>query len=210
MKEKRSKYKMDLRRAIQDAAKELFLKEGFEATSIRKIAAKIGFSPTTIYLYYKDKAEIAYELHSEGFRLLNLKFEVLRLIRDPFERLKLMGRIYIQFSLDKPDFYELMFVLKEPILHLVNDNEIEHWGEGQAAMDGLKQNIKECQEAGYFSKMDTATTALVVWSTVHGLCSLKLHGHLDHVCSEEEGLQQLENPMEAIYETFIQMLEQIK
>jgi AcrR family transcriptional regulator len=64
--ERRSKHKENLRQAILDAAKKLFLRDGYHATSIRKIAQEIEFSPTTIYLYYKDKAEIAHALHIEG------------------------------------------------------------------------------------------------------------------------------------------------
>ena len=52
IKERKLKHKEDLKQSILDAAKKLFIKEGYEATSIRKIAAEIEFSPTTIYLYY--------------------------------------------------------------------------------------------------------------------------------------------------------------
>lgn len=114
--ERRSKHKENLRQAILDAAKKLFLRDGYHATSIRKIAQEIEFSPTTIYLYYKDKAEIAHALHIEGFKLLGQQLSVVQHIDDPFERLKVMGRIYIQFSLENTDFYELMFVLKEPMI----------------------------------------------------------------------------------------------
>ena len=48
--ERKSKQKEELRQNILDAAKRLFLKEGYHATSIRKIAKEIEFSPTTIYL----------------------------------------------------------------------------------------------------------------------------------------------------------------
>jgi len=66
--ERKRKHKEDLKQLILDAAKKLFMKDGYEATSIRKIAAEIEFSPTTIYLYYKDKAEISHALHQEGLK----------------------------------------------------------------------------------------------------------------------------------------------
>ena len=70
IKERKEKHREDLRMKILDAAKVLFLRDGYDATSIRKIAEKIEFSPTTIYLYYKDKADIMFALHQEGFKLL--------------------------------------------------------------------------------------------------------------------------------------------
>src|SRR5699024_8917870 len=108
--ERKEKYKEDLKRKILDAAIRLFTKQGYEATSIRKIAAEIEFSPTTIYLYYKDKLDIVYALHQEGFRRLGEQFKALQTVDHPFERLKAMGRTYIQFALENKAFYELMFV----------------------------------------------------------------------------------------------------
>lgn len=58
IKERRDGEKSEMRRRIMEAATEIINQEGYEKLSIRKIASKIEYSPTTIYLYYKDKAEI--------------------------------------------------------------------------------------------------------------------------------------------------------
>lgn len=58
MKERRDMEKSEMKRKIIQAAVEIIEQEGYEKLSIRKIAAKIEYSPTTLYLYYKDKAEI--------------------------------------------------------------------------------------------------------------------------------------------------------
>src|SRR5690606_17197717 len=108
IKERKARHRENLKVQILEAAKKLFVKDGYQATSIRKIAAEIEFSPTTIYLYYKDKSDIAYALHQEGFSLLRERFVALEFVEQPFERLRAMGRAYIQFALDHPDFYELM------------------------------------------------------------------------------------------------------
>ena len=57
-KERRAREKEQLRRQIIDAARELFVSEGYENVSMRKIADKIEYSPTVIYLYFKDKADL--------------------------------------------------------------------------------------------------------------------------------------------------------
>jgi AcrR family transcriptional regulator len=113
--EKKSKRKEDVKVLILNAAKKLFLEEGYQSASIRKIAAEIGLSPTTIYLYYKDKSDIAYALHLEGFAILRTLFSALISVESPFERLKATGRIYLKFSVDNPDFYSIMFMMKEPM-----------------------------------------------------------------------------------------------
>jgi AcrR family transcriptional regulator len=65
IKERRDIEKAEMKKKIKAAAIELIEQEGYEKLSIRKIAAKIEYSPTTIYLYYKDKAEIITDMSNE-------------------------------------------------------------------------------------------------------------------------------------------------
>ena len=210
IKERKEKHKEDLRLRILDAAKELFLKDGYDATSIRKIAEKIEFSPTTIYLYYKDKADIMYALHQEGFKLLTSQFVVLQHVSEPFERLKAMGRVYMSFALNNPDFYELMFIMKEPIEFVKAHCHDEEWEEGEQAFTSLIMTVENCKTAGYFINFDTITFALNIWSLMHGLCALKLQGHLDHMAStkipQPEGL----DIMEQTFGGFVAILNALK
>lgn len=207
IKERKIKHKEDLKQSILDAAKKLFLEDGYEATSIRKIAAEIEFSPTTIYLYYKDKHEIAHALHQEGFKILGESFKVLAHVEHPFERLKAMGRLYMQFALENKDFYELMFVMKEPLEHLEDDCA---WEEGSQAFNTLLDTIKSCQETGYFKNFETTAFGLLVWSTMHGLCALKINNHLDHMVTNKKILTDIPDVLTHAFDVYIQMLEKLK
>ncbi|RYG43038.1 MAG: TetR/AcrR family transcriptional regulator [Chitinophagaceae bacterium] len=207
IKERKLKHKEDLKQSILDAAKKLFLKEGYDATSIRKIAAEIEFSPTTIYLYYKDKAAISHALHQEGFKLLASQFGILKHIEHPFERLKAMGRVYMQFALDNNDYYELMFNQKEPLDCVEDDG---HWEEGEQAFSLLVMNVKACQAAGYFTQFDPESFSMVIWSTMHGLCTLKIKGHLEHVTRHKMVLQDVPDVFAHTFETFIAALEKLR
>ncbi len=102
--DRKDREKEDLHKSILKAAREVFLEKGYHQTSIRNIAEKIEYSPTTIYLYFKDKDAIFYALHTEGFVMLNSKMSVLFSVAEPLERLKAMGRIYLEFALQNPDF----------------------------------------------------------------------------------------------------------
>jgi len=186
------------------------LKDGYDATSIRKIAEKIEFSPTTIYLYYKDKADIMYALHQEGFILLGTQFAVLQHVHEPFERLKAMGRVYMSFALNNPDFYELMFIMKEPIEFVKAHCHGEEWEEGEQAFGALIMTVNHCKEVGYFTKFDTTAFALNIWSLMHGLCALKLQGHLDHMASTKTEIFAGDDWMEKTFSSFVQMLEGLK
>jgi len=184
IKERKEKHKEDLKQRILDAAKVLFLQEGYEATSIRKIASAIEFSPTTIYLYYKDKNDILFALQKEGFKLLRAKFSILVNVDDPFERLKALGRGYLQFAMENPEFYELMFVMKEPLEYLEQKID-EEWEDGKRTFEALVLTVEECQRMGCFVDEDPRTFSIMTWSQVHGLAVLHLHGHLCHIVKKE-------------------------
>jgi AcrR family transcriptional regulator len=205
--ERKERHKEDLRKEILTAAKELFTEKGFEATSIRAIAEKIEYSPATIYLYYKDKNEIVHSLHREGFKLLVSHFEVLNHISHPFERLKGMGRAYLQFATQNPDIYQLLFIMKEPLKHVANC--FEEWDEGDRAFDILLKTVGECQAAGYFSGLDKTFLSFSIWSTMHGLCTLRTSGHLEHVAVARANQLDLDQLMGAAYETFVATLERL-
>lgn len=209
--ERKHRDKQDLKQRILDAAKLLFTKHGYEATSIRKIANVIEFSPTTIYLYYKDKNDILYALHQEGFKMLGSKFNDLAKIEDPFERLKEMGRTYLQFALNHSDFYELMFIMKEPIQWL-DENECasNKWDEGINAFDSLHKTILDCQEKGYFVQQEPKLFSLFVWSTVHGLCSLSLHGHFEQVVKGNKLNIQVDKILGNSFENFLNLIDKLK
>ena len=68
----------DVRALVLNTALRLFLKFGYRKVTMRKIAEEIGYTPGTIYLYFKNKAEILYELHNEGFKRLQERRTVQR------------------------------------------------------------------------------------------------------------------------------------
>jgi AcrR family transcriptional regulator len=206
--ERKVRHKEDLKKEILTAAKQLFTEKGYEATSIRAIAEKIEYSPATIYLYYKDKNEIVHALHSDGFKLLVSHFEVLNTVSHPFERLKGMGRAYIQFALQNPEIYKLLFLMEEPLKHVANC--FEEWDEGDRAFDILLKTVDECQSNGYFNGLDKTTLSLSIWSTMHGLCTLRTSGHLEHVAAARASEITLDQVTSATYETFVAVLEKLK
>ena len=70
VKERQEREREAVSRAILDAARELFVAEGYHNVSIRKIAERIEYSPAAIYSYFPSKDDIFFALAEEGFRLL--------------------------------------------------------------------------------------------------------------------------------------------
>lgn len=188
--ERKEREKQELKRRILQAAGELFLKKGYEQTSMRNIAEKIEYSPTTIYLYYKDKDAIFHELHSEGFAILRDRVQVLAAVADPMERLKAMGRIYMEFAMENQEMYSLMFIMKGPVE--VIEKKGEDWVEGQTTFDALKNVIDDCKKSGYFKGRDTEEMAFMIWASMHGMCALEISNRCKKVLSEDlrDGMMQ--------------------
>lgn len=208
--DKKAKRKEDVRTLILNAAKKLFVEEGYQSASIRKIASEIGYSPTTIYLYYKDKNDIVHALHIEGFTILKMMFSSLEFVENPFERLKAIGRTYLKFAKDYPDFYEVMFTMKEPMDYLESEDGTVCWEEGKQVFAMLVQTISDCQEAGYFPDSDTNQTALQAWAMVHGLCSLHITTHLQKVGEECLSESSSEALVEGAFTTYVNLMAQTK
>jgi AcrR family transcriptional regulator len=199
--DRKEREKEDLHKSILDAAREVFLEKGYDQTSIRNIAQKIEYSPTTIYLYFKDKDAIFLALHEDGFKLLNNEMVGLFSIEDPYERLITMGRVYLDFARRNPDFYDLMFVQKAPIESLENKS----WEDGLNAFKGLEMTIQQCMDLGYFKFDDAEVAAFLVWSTMHGMCTLN---NRDRCIIISEPKQ--EQIIELAFNAFIAMLDQLK
>lgn len=191
------------------AAKELFMEKGYEATSIRNIAEKIEYSPATVYLYYKDKDEIMHALHHEGFKMLVGYFGVFNTISAPFDRLIAMGKAYIRFAMENPEMYELIFIMKDPIDHVASCDD-DSWDEGDRAYDVLFQTVLECQKHGHFQGFEPHGLSFMIWSTMHGLCSLRISGHLGHVAEAKNVQPDIDSLMTYTFGTFTSVLEKLR
>ena len=58
VKERRAKQKGQLRQQIMDAARDILVREGYDGLSMRKVAERIDYSPTAIYLHFKDRDDL--------------------------------------------------------------------------------------------------------------------------------------------------------
>jgi AcrR family transcriptional regulator len=76
--DRRTRHRASLRREILDAASRLFVEEGYDRVTMRGVAQRIEYSPTTIYLHFKDKAELFGAVCEETFSQLSERLETLK------------------------------------------------------------------------------------------------------------------------------------
>jgi AcrR family transcriptional regulator len=139
---------------------------------MRKVAQRIEYSPTTIYLYFKDKGELFQAICEEMFAKLSRKLEeqakkrAADPVADPIDALREGLRIYAKFALKNPEHYTVTFML--PRKHFVPfDGSM-----GQQTFQYLRGGVAGCVESGAFPPIDVEAAAQSLWAAVHGVVSL--------------------------------------
>jgi len=163
-----------LRQEIMDAAREMFVAEGYANVSMRKIADKIGYSPTTIYLYFKDKTDLVHQICEQTFALLAQNIQAIyRLSDNPLEKLRSGLREYIYFGLKHPSQYEIVFISPLPI----NVESSFEESNGRIAFDTMRAVISECVSSKLLKHNDIELISQTLWAGIHGVTSLLIqHG----------------------------------
>lgn len=187
--ERKEKQKLEIRKMILEASMKLFVEEGYENVSVRKIADLIEYSPTTVYLYFKDKDEIFYDLHNIGFQKFQEMNKELPAIENPLERLHKMGENYIHFGMENQEYYDLMFILRAPMESLAQMKGSDcDWAGGDNALNNLKETLAECMERGFIRKTDLQVMSMTVWGMVHGWVSLAIRERFEKMVPKEQVL----------------------
>jgi AcrR family transcriptional regulator len=198
--ERKEKQKAGIRKMILDASMKLFVEEGFENVSIRKIADLIEYSPTTVYLYFKDKNEILFNLHELGFQKMAEYNTSLWDIKNPLLRLHKMGENYIRFGLSNPEFYDLMFIQRAPMEALEKQKDCD-WKSGDVALGKLKECLAECMERGLIARGDVNAVSMAIWAMVHGMVSLAIRDRFQKLVSQDQMLPMMQQSMNWLLNT---------
>jgi len=173
--ERREREREETRTMILDAAREMFASEGYEAVTMRRIAERIEYSPTAIYFHFKDKEALIRELCDVDFGSLAHQFQAVSKLSYPVEKLKRTGLAYVQFGVDYPNHYRLMFMTPHPPLK-PEESALKHGNPEEDAYAFLKHIVAEAIAHGRFRSeySDVELTSQLVWSGMHGIVALEI------------------------------------
>jgi AcrR family transcriptional regulator len=177
--ERRTRERAETRERILEAAREMFVHHGYEATTMRAIADRIEYTPTAIYHHFHNKEALLTELANIDFRSLARAFQRIAMIEDPIERLMRTGQAYVDFALGHPMQYQLMFMTRKPLV----DAQMQK-GRGDPSEDAyafLRETCRAAIETGRLRPEydDPDELAQISWSSLHGLMALHIVQH-DH------------------------------
>src|SRR5437762_7756692 len=180
IKERQERDRETVRRAILDAARDLFTTEGYRNVSIRKIAERIEYSPAAIYSYFSSKDDIFFALAEEGFRLLGHpanegRREQLESL-DPLQRIRaVFWRIY-EFSRQHPEYFALMF-LDRSVPRITR--EYERFTFARETKQHVIEELERCVQAKVFpATVKPAVAMRILTAGMVGVAAMKLSERL--------------------------------
>ncbi|CAN5476798.1 TetR/AcrR family transcriptional regulator [soil metagenome] len=161
-----------VRQEILDAAREMFVTDGYENVSIRKIADRIDISTFLIYTHFQDKSELLHAVCDSIFEGLSVSIlDSWRTAADPLELLRNGLAAYIQFALEDPHFYEAVFITPIEKYNGISKPDFDKTM-GKRAFELLLASVNDCMEAGLIRKGDVFLTGHTLWAAIHGTASL--------------------------------------
>ena len=180
-KERRERDREHTRRKILDAAREMFVRLGYEATTMRAIAQEVEYTPTALYHHFENKEALLTEISTVDFRALAAAFLRIGRVADPLERLGKIGEAYVDFAVTHPMQYQLMFMTPRPP-ELADKSGVARGDPGEDAYAFLRQTCAEAIATGRLRPEidDPDTLAQMLWGAQHGIVSLQIAKEHDH------------------------------
>lgn len=168
----------ELQHRILAEARDIVVTEGFQALSMRKLAERADCALGTLYLYFKNRDDIARHLWTEGFSQLVEAMSPSAAIADPSDRMRSIANAYIEFGLNHSATYRLLF-MEDPKF---SDGTTYTQGFPEGTVDpgtqalglllGLVSDLKAAglvpESANDFQLTET------FWTGLHGIISLRI------------------------------------
>src|SRR5690349_8900931 len=173
VRERRERERSEVREKILDAALEVFAQEGVDGVTMRALADAIEYSPPVIYSHFRDKDALIRELCHREMRALGQSFAAIGRVGDPIERLRRVGRSYVDFALDHPSHFRFMFLTAHAFTQEFLD-EAERNDPERHAYAFLTQTVEDGLAAGCFRPEFTDADEIVqiCWASAHGVVAL--------------------------------------
>jgi len=189
MTKKKTYHHGDLKNALIQAGVEILAKDGVGGLSLRKVALKAGVSHSAPYAHFTDKQALIAAISTEGFRQLYERISAAaeKFKNQPTRQLIEVAWAYLQFALDDPDRFKVMF---SAVLEKEKEYP-EFVAESQRNFQLVKMIVEANQASGQLRSGPPEMVALSAWGSVHGFVMLLLEGQIPHAVLDQVGLREL-------------------
>jgi AcrR family transcriptional regulator len=163
------------REKILACACELYLEDGLEGFSMRKLAKQVGVTAPALYRHFESREHVVTDVVREAHREFTGALYRALVGRTPLERLFMAAEGYLDFALKHPRWYQLLFISPEQLGMEALPEDLE--AQGCAIHQFWVDRVRECMDAGLLVEADPEKTSLTMWAHAHGMLALYHHGH---------------------------------
>jgi len=174
IKEKRAKIREEFRQEILNEARALFVKVGYEKFSMRRLAQQIGYTPTTIYRYFKDKDELLYAVCEDVAELFFTNLSRVRALHPrPIDALREAMLCHLALGFENPAHFQVFFFTK-PNVYGTHEDFLEKKSVARDSYLAFQELVQSCIEAGQLRQMDPALLTMILGGAVHGTIAKRI------------------------------------
>jgi AcrR family transcriptional regulator len=171
---------------ILECACDLYLAEGQSGFSMRKLARSVGVTAPALYRHFENREDLLIEVILEGYRTQVHYLHGALTGSDPQERMQRAGQGYLDFALDHPRYYGMLYAWAD--FMGLDDLPQKMLDQIHAVKQFWHDRVRECMNAGIIREGHCEEVSHVLWSQAHGIISLYLRGVTP---MSEEGFREL-------------------
>ncbi|NMM64746.1 TetR/AcrR family transcriptional regulator [Clostridium sp. P21] len=187
-KERKEKEILIRKNDIIDAAEKVFFQKGMQQATMDEVAKEAEFSKRTVYVYFKSKEEIYYEIMLRAFktlnRMINVNLEKNKSVNS-IEKIKMLGKTFVNFSTNYHNYFRVIVDYENQQSDFISDNKVimECYKEGEKALENLKAILRQGIHEGHvLENINIDNTAIILWSSMSGIFNniVKKQDYLEH------------------------------
>lgn len=165
---------------------DLFLEEGVEGFSMRALADRVGVTAPALYRHFGGRDEVLLAVVDEAYQAMIRRLQGALEEPTPGERFRRAGEGYVDFALEHPRYYQIVYASPE----WMGVEDVSEVRERHACAIGQfwHDRVRECMDAGLLREGEPEEVALTMWAHAHGLISIHLQGMLEMEREDFRGL----------------------
>jgi len=173
---RRHNEKYKTRQKILDAARQLVTERGYGGLTMRKLAARIEYSPTVIYAHFRDKETLLGELVVDGYSSLSIRIGQHATTLPPLRRLRLIAGEFVKFALENPNRYSIIANCHQAKDRQPISGEVEHNGHRPDINSVIFRTVCEAIHGKFLCSHlnDAELVSQIFFAGIHGVITMCL------------------------------------